>query len=461
MSIQLKCAECVRKQEEIYRLREELHRLKAKLHRQEQKSQVGYFGSATPSSKQPLKPNSKSDSPAKNGGAKPGHSGKGRQSYPVEQADRIEPITCDESICPECQAELKHIAAKNRSVLGMNTLKLEKIVYQLHRRRCPICKRVFSAQAPAVLPKFLINNELLTHIAAEHYVEGVPMGRLEAQLKLNNGTLFQAMHHLARLLEPVPVRLIQEYRQAAVKFADETGWRNDGFNGYAWLLSTFNLSIYRFRPTRASCVVTEVLGTDPLPGILVVDRYPGYNKAPCSLQYCYEHLRRPIQDLGVEFPNKPEVTDFVNTVVPLLNTAMGLRMQKISDAEFYQQAQQVKAQIIQVMQQPADHAAIQNIQAIFQENAHRLYHWAENRAVPAENNFSERGFRRLVISRKISFGSQSDAGAKTREILMTVLHSLRKRYPNDYRKKFEACLNEFAQNPKLDLHAFLFKSDGS
>jgi hypothetical protein len=33
----------------------------------------------------------------------------------------------------------------------------------------------------------------------------------------------------------------------------------------------------------------------------------------------------------------------------------------------------------------------------------------------------------LVIARKISFGSQSTQGAQTREILMSVLHTLHKR----------------------------------
>jgi hypothetical protein len=41
----------------------------------------------------------------------------------------------------------------------------------------------------------------------------------------------------------------------------------------------------------------------------------------------------------------------------------------------------------------------------------------------------QRGFRLspLVIARKVSFGSQSEAGARTREVLMSVLHALRKR----------------------------------
>ena len=461
MSTKLICPECIKKQEQIYRLREENKRLKEKLRRLEQRATQGYFGSSTPSSQKPIKENTKNNNPNKDGGAKNGHAGNGRRSHTENEADYIEHIECEEKICPDCQIELENKDAKNRSVLGVKEPKVEKILYKLHRCRCPLCKRVFSAKAPEVLPKFLLNNELLTHVACEHYVDGIPIGLLEQKLSINNGTLFNSIHHLAELLRDVPDQLIQDYRQTFVKFADETTWPNDGNNGFAWLFSTSRISIYRIRPTRSSSVAAEVLGTAPLSGVLVVDRYAGYNKAPCKLQYCYEHLRRPIEDLVKEFPNNPEIKNFVDTVVPLLSQAMGLRSQNISDDDFYKKADQLKSNIIHEMNKPAYHAGIQNIQAIFQEYPHRLYHWAENRDIPAENNYSERGFRRLVISRKISFGSQSDNGTKIREILMTVLHTLKKRYSNNYRKKFKECLNELALNPKLDPYKFLFDYDTS
>ncbi|MHC4397512.1 MAG: IS66 family transposase [Planctomycetota bacterium] len=59
----------------------------------------------------------------------------------------------------------------------------------------------------------------------------------------------------------------------------------------------------------------------------------------------------------------------------------------------------------------AGHPAIQKIQDIFREKADRLYHWAGDRIIPADNNLAERELRPLVIAVKISFGSQSDAGA--------------------------------------------------
>ena len=461
MTTRLLCPECVKKQEEIYRLREENKRLQAKLRHQQQQLAEGYFGCATPSSQKPIKNNTNNHHPRKNGGAKPGHVGKGRKRYSQPEADRVEYIEYESKICPDCQSQLETKDWLDRSVLGVNELKLDKILYKLQRCRCPLCHKLFAAKAPEVLPKFLLNNELLTHVAAEHYVDGIPMGLLAQKLAINSGTLFHAMHQLAQLLTAVPDKLIHDYRQTFVKFADETTWRNDGNNGYAWLFSTSQISIYRIRPTRASRVAAEVLGTAPLPGVLVVDRYGAYNKAPCNIQYCYEHLRRSIEDLVKQFPNSNEIKNFVNKVVPLLSDAMGLRSLIISDEAYYNKASQLKAAIIHEMNQPADHAAIQNMQTIFQQYAHRLYHWVDNRDIPPENNFSERGFRRLVIARKISFGSQSTDGANTREILMTVLHSLRKRYPDDYRKKFKLCLNQFAQNPQLDRYNFLFKNDSS
>jgi hypothetical protein len=77
------------------------------------------------------------------------------------------------------------------------------------------------------------------------------------------------------------------------------------------------------------------------------------------------------------------------------------------------------------------------------------------------NNFAEWGFRKLVIARKISFGSQGDAGAETRKILMTTLLTLKKRKPGDVRASFKACLDELARDPKQDPSQVLFSLDGS
>jgi transposase len=195
-------------------------------------------------------------------------------------------------------------------------------------------------------------------------------------------------------------------------------------------------------------------------GVLVVDRYNGYNKIPISIQYCYAHLLRNVQDLEKEFPQNAEIKSFVEALAPQLVGAMSLRTMDISDKQFKQQAAKIKRKIIQITNHQARHPAIQKIQDIFRDKADRLYHWADDRAVPADNNLAERELRPLVIARKISFGSQSQEGARTRETLMSVLHTLKKRTP-DVAGALKSALDKLAENPDLDLSQAIFNFDSS
>lgn len=217
------------------------------------------------------------------------------------------------------------------------------------------------------------------------------------------------------------------YRQAPVNHADATGWRSNGQKGDAWLFATPQLRLFLFRKTRAARVPPEVFGEGPLPGCLVVDRYGAYHTAPCAIQYCYSPLFREVQALEREFPDAAEVQAVVSTAAPLLALAMGLRAPPLSEAKCFRRAPALKMPIIAVMAQPAHHAGIRQIEDIFRQNAQRLYHWADDRQVPADNKLAERDLRPPVIARTVSCGSQSDAGAHTRGILMSVLHTLKKR----------------------------------
>ena len=202
----------------------------------------------------------------------------------------------------------------------------------------------------------------------------------------------------------------------------------------------------------------EIFGTDELPGVLVVDRYNAYNKTPCAIQYCYAHLLREVKDLEKELPDNREITVFTSCMMPLLAEAMGLRTYAIGKREFKRRAAKIMNKILEAVNKEAKHPGIRRIQDIFRNNVHRLYHWAKNQDIPADNNLAERELRPLVISRKLSFGSQSDAGAKTREILMTVLHTLKKQ-TSDPALCFRSALDLLSVNPALNPFSALFRSD--
>jgi transposase len=244
---------------------------------------------------------------------------------------------------------------------------------------------------------------------------------------LGPGSVVEIVHRGARVCVGIPDRLLQAYRQAPVKHAEATGWRTHGKNGSAWLFATPRRSLFLCRQTRAASVPQQVFGTPWRPGGLVVDRDGGSNKVPCAIQSCDSPRLREVQDLDKEFPDAAEVTAFVSTVAPPLALALGLRAHPSSDAECSRQAVARKAQSMASMDTPSHHLGIRRIQAIFRANADRLYHGADDRRSPAENNVAERDLRPTVIARNVSFGSQSDAGAHTRGLLMSVLHTLKKR----------------------------------
>jgi hypothetical protein len=185
----------------------------------------------------------------------------------------------------------------------------------------------------------------------------------------------------------------------------------------------------------------------------------------CLLRYSPDssglaHLLRNVQDLEKDFPDNSEIKAFVEQLTPQLANAISLRTYDITEMQFKKQAAKIKNAIIEITNHQAKHPALWKIQDIFRQKADRLYHWANDRNIPSDNNLAERELRPLVIARKLSFGSQSDAGAKTRETMMTVLHTLKKRSP-DVADALTSILDKLADQPNTDPARPLFAFNSS
>lgn len=448
------CSGCLQKQRRIDQLEEEVKRLRAKVRYQERKEEEGFFGSSTPSSKKPVQPNVEQKE-KKPRGAKPGHNGVGRRGHEEVSVDRKVVVEPASEACPECGNTVEKKGWTDRSVVDSPHKKAEKITFRLAKRYCPHCRRNVTAQPPGVLPRSLYGNQFIADAVEMHYLHGMPMGRVCEYLDIGPGSLAKLFRRCADLFGGMKDRLVQEYRDAPVKHADETGWRTDGKNGYVWLFATPDLSLFQFGKSRSGKIPQAVFGKDELPGVLVVDRYAAYNKAPCRIQYCYAHLLRHVEDLEKNFPDDTEVSAFVAVAAPQLSLAMKLRTQPISDEEFYGRAAPLREEIRATMAKPAHHQGIRHIQDIFLENESRLYHWADDRAVPADNNLAERDLRPSVIARKVSFGSVTDAGANIRSTLSSIAATIKKRGGNVAVQMKEA-LDLLARNPQADPFPILF-----
>jgi transposase len=444
------CKACIEKDLKIGKLEETINGLKAQLRYRERKEEEGPFGLSTPSSRVPFKENASKEKTNKKGGAVPGHEGHGRTSLTEETADLVVDRDAGE-VCPECGTQLVPHKETDRTVIDNAPREPKKILYRLHDKKCPNCKKKFKAKAP-VLPRSLYGNHLTAQVAVMHYFHGIPMGRICEMTAINVGSLVDIFHRVGRYFAPCMEALKNAYRQDPAKHADETGWRNDGQSGYAWLFCTALLSIFLFKNTRSASIPKGVFGSERLPGVLVVDRYNGYNKLPVKLQYCYAHLLRDLEKLGKDFLDEEEVQSFTGTLIPLFAQAMHLNAQDIPDRAYYRKAKKLKKEIMKVCRSPARHLGIRSFQDIFVAHEDRLFHWAEDRRVPAHNNRAERELRPTVIARKVSFGSSSDAGAETRSILMSALHTLNKgRGKQSLESVFKAILDKIAENPTVDV----------
>jgi transposase/AraC-like DNA-binding protein len=455
------CPQCLEKQQKIDKMTEEIQRLRQENCRLKRKIKEGPFGSSTPSAKKPLKANTSQPLPASHGperrkrGAQAGHPGHGRKGFDEAEADEVIELANDVERCPDCGEPLRDKGFEEKSVLDIPPQATRKIRYRMHKKYCPHCRKTFTPAPASVLPDNLYSNRLIAVSATMHYLHGIPMGRVCNMLGLNEGTLAGCFRRIAERLDSCLPRLYEMLRQAPVKHADETGWRTQGKNGYCWSFLTPELAVFLFRNTRASAVPLEVFGNGILFGVLVADRYAGYNVLRILKQYCYAHLLRAVTDLLKEFPDNTEVKAFVDRFAPLLARAMKLRSLPIPDEEYYSRAEEIKQDILQTVAAPANHMGIRKIQEIFRENEPSLYQWVKDRRVPADNNAAERGLRPTVIARKVSFGSQSHAGAKMRGVWMSVIRTIQNQ-GLDPATHLKNVLDALTRDPRGDPFDLLF-----
>ena len=248
-------------------------------------------------------------------------------------------------------------------------------------------------------------------------------------------------------------RLLGIVRKADFAQGDETSWRNDGVNGWAWVFIAGNVVVYTCADSRGAAVAKEAL--EGFTGLYLSDRYAGY--AFLALRaFCLEHLRRDALKAADENPESGECRAFAEAIVPVLKEIMGLRKRLGDDPKAYRRAAVAAARKLHaVVMSPARHPDVQRLQDVFRDARLQCWQWLVGPEVPAENNRSEREVRPLAAARKSSHGSQSDRGAETRGVFMSILHTL-KACGADPAARLESALDAYAADTKTDMFEALF-----
>jgi len=140
------------------------------------------------------------------------------------------------------------------------------------------------------------------------------------QLHLSVGALVDVVHRTAARAKQAVAQIRDRIRGRLRRLhADETGWRQDGKNGYVWTFST-PTERYFIRRGRTKEVVDEVLD-ESFSGVLVSDFYAGYHHYPGVHQRCWAHLLRDMHALRDVYPDDAGLGTWADAVYTLYQEA--------------------------------------------------------------------------------------------------------------------------------------------
>lgn len=239
-------------------------------------------------------------------------------------------------------------------------------------------------------------------------------------LHLSSGEIVELTHRVRKAAKTTIDDLKTQIWQSPVIHGDETGWRQDGQNGFVWVLTTPGaeaIYYYEYDQSRGQAVVDRLL-KDVRQACLVTDFYGGYNNYAGPQQRCWTHLLRALHELKEECAQNPAVLTWAGEVRRLYDDAQDWRCAHPTAsaperATIYQilvdRTVVLGKQYAQVLDHPCNALAKRLLR-----HQDELFQFVVRDGVSANNNLAERTIRPLVVIRKISGGTRSDEGTKTR-----------------------------------------------
>jgi transposase len=335
--------------------------------------------------------------------------------------------------CPACHLRLGGISvARVREVIDVPAPPpVEVTHHRIFKGWCAQCQKWQEAPVDLraeVLGQGRMGVRLTSLIATLRTVMRLPVRQIRALLQslygceVSVGEIIEVLHRLVAHAQPVLDDLKAKIRGSPAIQADETGWREDGENGYIWSVSTPTLRYYEYHHSRAGEVIKRLIGEN-YQGVLGSDFYAGYNIHQGLHQRCWAHYLRDLHKLKEKFPEDEEVLRWAQAVKDVYEQAVAWvaqdpdpgwsprQLQRMRIAHQHAFEQQLWATCQPYVGTTAPQQVLCQRVADFLPE---LFVFVAVPGVPAHNHLAERSVRPLVIARKISGGSRSPKGSQTR-----------------------------------------------
>ena len=337
--------------------------------------------------------------------------------------------------CPTCEYPLRgRSLARRREVLDLPPPPPVTVIeYQILKRYCPHCAKWVEPELNldgCVVGHGRVSVRIMALVAWLRTMLRLPVRQVQTYLASMHG-LDLSVGEICALLDTVAdegtatAEAIKAELQASPQLhLDETGWRENGRNGYVWVMTNVaGVSYFHYDHSRAGAVARGLSGTH-YAGTLCTDFYAGYNEHRCAHQRCWAHLLRDLTELEQAHATREDVTAWVGAVRKLYSEGGACdrrapppspQEREAKAAELRGRAHELGLQWAHVKEHPT-HALCQRLL----RHEGELFEFVREAAVEATNNRAERAIRPLAVARKISGGTRSGGGSTTRMRLQTL-----------------------------------------
>jgi transposase len=370
-------------------------------------------------------------------GGQPGHQRQARPLVPPEQLRQV--IDCKPPGCRWCGQPLQGDDPEpiRHQVAEVPPSRPVVDEYRLHRLRCPRCRTSTCAALPPGVPTGAFGPRLratLSVLAGGYRLGKRPIRQLAFDLlglSISIGMICRLERQSADELE-APVEELREYvREASVAHIDETSWWQGRDKMWLWAAVTRRVTAFTIAPSRGADVAKEILGTDPQK-VVISDRLKSYAWIKRH-QFCWAHLDRDFQAMIDRGGESAEVGRL------LLGHSERLFdwWHRVRDGTMARDTLRSKVAMIRFSFREDLRRGVKcgcsrtagTCRELLAGESH-LWTFVRVEGVEPTNNDAERALRHGVIYRKLSGGTESEAGSRFVERMLSVVATCRQQEVN-------------------------------
>ena len=406
--------------------------LEARLNQNSQNS------SKPPSSDPPFVPPRPAKTPRgkpKSKGAQPGHPDQQRELVPTENVTRV--VALHPTGCPSCQLPFPELLPtlgppRRQQVWDLPVIVPEVTEYQYFSVCCPCCKGWVTAPRPDDIPPGAFGPRVAAHVALLHGRYRISHRELVAlfadlfKLPISLGSVVALQQVASEALEPAYGEVEQAVATSDHANVDETRWREGTRKPWLWTAVTAVATLFHIHGSRGKKGLVALVG-ETFAGLLTSDRLRTYNNVETERrQLCWAHLLRSVQGrVEARGPWQAAAADLL-AVAEVVMAVWG---------RF--KAGEIDRDTMRLMLQPLQQAIWEQVERGRQQSntfgslcadlATRfpaLWTFVDHEGVEPTNNAAERALRPAVLWRRGCFGTQSEAGSRFAERMLTVSATL-------------------------------------